>query len=107
MEKLGREDIFILTVVIESVRGANNDSSIRTVNFASSKNQIFKIMMLQCQNTHKYTCHGQSSFQQEEDFSHQPVGPNFKVEIGKKKTTLFTSKFGLKFKEEIPKLLHL
>jgi hypothetical protein len=26
--------------------GANNDSSVRTVNLASSKNQIFKIMML-------------------------------------------------------------
>ena len=89
--KLGREDIFILTVAIESVHGADNDISVRTVNFASSKNQIFKIMMLQCQYTHKYICHGQSSFQQEEDSSHQPLGPNFKVEIGKKKMTLFTS----------------
>jgi len=89
--KLGREDIFIQTVGIESVCGANNDSSVRIVNFASSKNQIFKIMILQCQNIHKYICHGQSSFQQEEDSSHQPIGLNFKVEIGKKMTTLFTS----------------
>jgi hypothetical protein len=44
--KLGRDDIFILTVGIESVHGANNDSSVRTENFASSKNQFFKIMML-------------------------------------------------------------
>jgi hypothetical protein len=89
--KLGREDIFILRAGIESVHAANNDSSVRTVNFASSKNQIFKVMMLQCQNIHKYVCHGQSSFQQEEGSSHQPIGPNFKVEIGKKMTTLFTS----------------
>jgi hypothetical protein len=61
--KLGREDIFVLTFGIESVHGANNDSSFRTVNFASSKNQIFKIVMLQCQNIDKYICHGQSSFQ--------------------------------------------
>jgi len=88
--KLRSDNIFILTVGIESVHGANNDSSVRTVNFASSKNQIFKIMMLQCQNIHKYICHGQSSLQQEED-CHQPIGPNFKVEIGKKKTTFFTS----------------
>jgi hypothetical protein len=54
--KLGREDIFILTVVIENVHGANNDGSVRTVNFASSNYQIFKIMMLQCQNIHKYIC---------------------------------------------------
>ena len=47
-------------------------------------------MMLQCQNIHKYICYGQSSFQQE-DSSHQPIGLNFKVEIGKKKSTLFTS----------------
>jgi hypothetical protein len=89
--KLGREDIFILTVGLKSVHGANNNSIVRTINFASSKNQIFKTMMLQCQNVHKYICHGQSSCQQEEDSSHQPVGPNFKVEIDKKKMTLFTS----------------
>jgi hypothetical protein len=86
--KLGREDIFILIVGLKSVHGTNNDSIFKTINFASSKNQIFKTMMLQCQNVHKYICHGQSSCQQE-DSSHQPVGPNFKVE-GKKKMTLFT-----------------
>ena len=36
--KLGREDLFILTVGNEAVHGGNNDSSVRTVNFASSRN---------------------------------------------------------------------
>jgi hypothetical protein len=35
--KIGREGIFKLTVWNESVHGANNDNSVRTVNFASSK----------------------------------------------------------------------
>ena len=43
--KLGKEDIFKLTVWIESLHQDSNDNDGRLVNFAISKNLVIKSMM--------------------------------------------------------------
>jgi hypothetical protein len=41
--KVGREDIFKLTIGNESLHEISNDNGIRVVNFATSKNLIIKM----------------------------------------------------------------
>ena len=53
--KMGRENIFNPTVGNGSLHQASNDSGVRIVNFATSKNLAFKNMMLPHLNIHKYT----------------------------------------------------
>jgi hypothetical protein len=40
--KVGREDIFKLTIGNESSHGISNDNGVRVVNFATSKNLVVK-----------------------------------------------------------------
>jgi hypothetical protein len=54
-EKVGREDIFKLTIKNESPYEISNDSGVRVVNFATSKNAVVKSTMFPHQNIHKYT----------------------------------------------------
>jgi endonuclease/exonuclease/phosphatase family metal-dependent hydrolase len=53
--KVGRDDIFKLTIVNESLHIISNDNGIRVVNFATSKNPTVKSTMFPHHNTHKYT----------------------------------------------------
>jgi hypothetical protein len=54
--KVGRENIFKLTIGNESLHEISNDNGVRVVNFATSKNLLVKcIMFLHCK-IHKYTC---------------------------------------------------
>jgi hypothetical protein len=53
--KVGRKDIFKLTVGNESQLEISNDNGVRVVNFATSKNLVVKNAMLQCHDIHKYT----------------------------------------------------
>jgi hypothetical protein len=53
--KLGREDIFKLTIGNESVHGDRNDNGVRVVNLAASKNLVAKSTMFLHQNIHKYS----------------------------------------------------
>jgi hypothetical protein len=53
--KVGREDIFKLTIGNESSYEINNDNVVRVVNFATSKNLIVKSMMFPHCSIHKYT----------------------------------------------------
>jgi hypothetical protein len=53
--KVGREDIFKSTVGKESLYDINNDTGIRVVNFATSKNLIVKSTMFPHRNIHKFT----------------------------------------------------
>jgi len=54
-EKVGRENIFKLTVGNESPHQVSSDSGVRIVNFATSKNLVVKSTMFLHQNIHKYT----------------------------------------------------
>jgi hypothetical protein len=53
--KVGREDIFKVTIVNESLQEINNDNGVRVVNLAASKNLTVKSMMFPHRNIHKYT----------------------------------------------------
>jgi hypothetical protein len=52
---VGRENIFTLTIGNESLRQDNNDSGVRIVHSAKSKNLIFKKKMFPHRDIHKYT----------------------------------------------------
>jgi hypothetical protein len=54
--KFGREDIFKPTVGNETLHQDNNDSGVRTVNFATSKTLAVKSTKFPHRNIHKYTC---------------------------------------------------
>jgi hypothetical protein len=53
--KVGREDIFKLTIGNESLHEISNDNGVRLVNFATSKNLRVKSTMFPHHNIHKYT----------------------------------------------------
>jgi hypothetical protein len=53
--KLGREDIFKLTIGNESLHEISNDNGVRVVNFATSKNLTVKNTMFPHRSIHKYT----------------------------------------------------
>jgi CMP-2-keto-3-deoxyoctulosonic acid synthetase len=52
--KAGREDIFKPTTGNESLHEIRNDNGVRVVNFATSKNLIFKSTMVPHHNVYKY-----------------------------------------------------
>jgi hypothetical protein len=56
--KVGRKDIFKPTIGNESLHEISNDTGIRVVNFAASKNLTVKRMMFPHCNIHKYTWNG-------------------------------------------------
>jgi len=51
--KMGTENIFKTN---DSVHQDSNDNGVTTVNFATSKNLVFKITLLPHRNMHTYTC---------------------------------------------------
>jgi hypothetical protein len=53
--KVGRENIFKPTIENESLHEISNDSGVRVVNFATSKNLVVKSTMLPHRKIHKYT----------------------------------------------------
>ena len=53
--KVGRENIFKLTIGNESLHQNNNDNGAGTVNFANSKNLVVKITMFPHRDIHKHT----------------------------------------------------
>jgi hypothetical protein len=53
--KVGREDIFKLTIGNERLHEISNDNGVRVVNFTTSKNLIVKSTMFPHRNFHKYT----------------------------------------------------
>jgi hypothetical protein len=53
--KVGRKDIFKLTIGNESLHEINNDNGVRVVNLATSKNLIVKGKMFPHHNIHKNT----------------------------------------------------
>jgi hypothetical protein len=53
--KIGREDIFKLTIGNASLYEISNDNGVRLVNFATSKNFGVKSTMFPHPNIHKYT----------------------------------------------------
>ena len=53
--KVGRENIFKSTIGNESLHQNSNDSGVRKVNFATSKNLVVKSTMFPRRNIHKYT----------------------------------------------------
>jgi hypothetical protein len=53
--KLGKEDIFKLTIRNESLLEIISDNGVRVVNFATSKNLIVKSTMFPHCNIHNYT----------------------------------------------------
>jgi exonuclease III len=53
--KVGREDIFKLTIGNESLHKTSNDNGVRGVNFATSKNLVVKSSMFLHRKIHKYT----------------------------------------------------
>jgi endonuclease/exonuclease/phosphatase family metal-dependent hydrolase len=53
--KVGREDIFKLTIGNESSHEISNDNGVRVVNFATSNNLVVKSTMLPHRSFHKYT----------------------------------------------------
>jgi hypothetical protein len=53
--KLGKEDTFKPTIGNESLHEDSNDNGVRVVNFATSKNLVFKSTMFPHRNIHKYT----------------------------------------------------
>jgi hypothetical protein len=53
--KVGREDIFKLTIGKESLHEMSSDTGVTVVNFAISKNLIVKSMMFPQHNIHKFT----------------------------------------------------
>jgi len=54
-EKVGRENIFKLTIGNESLHKVSNDNGVRIVNFATSKNLVVKSTVFPHRNIHKYT----------------------------------------------------
>jgi hypothetical protein len=54
--KVGREDIFKLTIGNKSLHEISNNNGVRAVNFATSKNLTFKSTMFPHSNINKYTC---------------------------------------------------
>ncbi|PNF43544.1 hypothetical protein B7P43_G03931 [Cryptotermes secundus] len=54
--KAGREDIFKPTICNESLLEISNDTGVRVVNFATSKNLTVKSTMFPHRNIHKFTC---------------------------------------------------
>jgi hypothetical protein len=52
--KVGREDIFKLTIGNESLHEISNVNGVRLVNFATSKNPRVKSTMFPQHNIHKY-----------------------------------------------------
>jgi hypothetical protein len=54
--KLGRKDIFKLTIRNDSVHQDSNDYGIWIVYFAVSKNLVVKSTMIPNQNIHMYNC---------------------------------------------------
>jgi hypothetical protein len=53
--KVGRENIFKLTIGNESLHQDDNDNGIRRVKFATTKNLVAKSTMFPHRNIHKYT----------------------------------------------------
>jgi exonuclease III len=53
--KVGRENIFRLAIQKESLHEINNDTGVRVVNFATSKNLVLKCTMFLHSKIHKYT----------------------------------------------------
>jgi hypothetical protein len=53
--KVGRENIFKLTIGNGSLHEINNDSGVRVVKYATSKNLVVKSTMLPHRKIHKYT----------------------------------------------------
>jgi hypothetical protein len=53
--KVGREDIFKLTIGNESSHEISNGNGVRVVNFATSKNLVIKSTMFPHRSIHKYT----------------------------------------------------
>jgi hypothetical protein len=53
--KVGREDIFKLTIGNESIHATSNDSGVRVVNFATSKNLTVKSTMFPHRNIQNFT----------------------------------------------------
>jgi hypothetical protein len=53
--KVGREDIFKMTIGNESLRRISNENRIRVVNFATYKDLTIRSTMFPHRNIHKYT----------------------------------------------------
>jgi hypothetical protein len=53
--KVGREDIFKLTIRNESSHEINNDNGVRVVNFATSKNFVVRSTVFPHRGIYKYT----------------------------------------------------
>jgi hypothetical protein len=53
--KVGREDIFKLTIGNETSHEISNDNGVRVVNFATSKSLVVKSTMFPHRSIHKYT----------------------------------------------------
>ena len=53
--KVGREKIFKPTIGNESLHQYSNDSGVRIVNYATSKNLVVESTMFPHRNIHKYT----------------------------------------------------
>jgi hypothetical protein len=53
--KVGREDIFKLTIGTESSHEISNDNGVRVVNFATYKSSVVKSTMFPHRSIHKYT----------------------------------------------------
>jgi hypothetical protein len=54
--KIGREEMYKLTIGNKSLHNISSDNGVRVVNFATFKNQTVKSMMFPHRNIHKYTC---------------------------------------------------
>jgi hypothetical protein len=53
--KVGRDNIFKPTIGNESLHQNSGDNGVRILNFATSKNLVFKSTMFPHRNIHKYT----------------------------------------------------
>ena len=53
--KVGRENMFKLTIGNESLHQDSNDNGVRIVNFATSRNLVVKSMMFPNRDIHKHT----------------------------------------------------
>jgi hypothetical protein len=53
--KVGRENIYKLTIRKKSLHEIDNDNGVRVVNFATSKNLVVANVMFFHHNVHKYT----------------------------------------------------
>jgi len=54
--KVGRENIFNSTIGNESLQQDSNNSGVRKVDFATSRNLVVKSTVFPHRNIHKYTC---------------------------------------------------